>query len=318
MIILDFEWNRGYDKRQLDEILQIGAIRVTRLGGPMVDSFSVYIKPAIHKKFDPGARALPDLNDSLRSNLNFPAALARFRNWCGEETVFAAWGGGDDFKALERNCAYWKLPRFSMEKTYNIQLAFSALVGTAQQVALHRAVEYCGIPDVFVFHNALYDAMYTAILCEWLTPESLQAQNILQQPRDPRFSPWAFPRQARQRLGPFAGSNAALNDSDSRKPTCPVCGKSAHVTHWRFAQSRHSLQPQQYFSAFICPKHGRFLCRLTLAQREDGSWVARRSVPNITPEVSQAYEIALQGSTYFCNPPASKRRRKKGGLRMNQ
>ena len=24
------------------------------------------------------------------------AALARFRNWCGEETVFAAWGGGDE------------------------------------------------------------------------------------------------------------------------------------------------------------------------------------------------------------------------------
>ena len=28
MIILDFEWNRGYDGKPLDEILQIGAVRL--------------------------------------------------------------------------------------------------------------------------------------------------------------------------------------------------------------------------------------------------------------------------------------------------
>ena len=119
MIILDFEWNRGYDKRQLDEILQIGAIRVTRLGGPMVDSFSVYIKPAIHKKFDPVARALPDMNDSLRSNLNFHAALARFRNWCGEETVFAAWGPSPVKKPLGRTTASANQPLTSKASTPN-------------------------------------------------------------------------------------------------------------------------------------------------------------------------------------------------------
>lgn len=56
MIIFDFEWNRGYDKKPLDEILQIGAVRVDRLGGPVTDTFNVYIRPVVHKKFDPGAK----------------------------------------------------------------------------------------------------------------------------------------------------------------------------------------------------------------------------------------------------------------------
>ena len=57
MIILDLEWNRSYDKTPLNEILQIGAVRVGRLGGPVLDSFNVYIRPTVHKRFDPGAKA---------------------------------------------------------------------------------------------------------------------------------------------------------------------------------------------------------------------------------------------------------------------
>ena len=32
MIVLDLEWNRGYDKKPLNEILQIGAVRVEQIG----------------------------------------------------------------------------------------------------------------------------------------------------------------------------------------------------------------------------------------------------------------------------------------------
>ena len=60
MIIWDLEWNRGYDRTPLDEILQIGAVRVAGLGGPVLDTFNAYIRPAVHKKFDPGARRLPE------------------------------------------------------------------------------------------------------------------------------------------------------------------------------------------------------------------------------------------------------------------
>ena len=45
MIIMDLEWNRSYDKIPLEEILQIGAVRLERMGGPIVDTFSVFIRP---------------------------------------------------------------------------------------------------------------------------------------------------------------------------------------------------------------------------------------------------------------------------------
>ena len=120
MIIFDFEWNRGYDKKPLDEILQIGAVRVDRLGGPVTDTFNVYIRPVVHKKFDPGAKKLPELEASRRSQVDFPTAMECFHTWCGTETVFAAWGN-DDLKNLERNCAYWNVPPLTAGETLDLQ-----------------------------------------------------------------------------------------------------------------------------------------------------------------------------------------------------
>ena len=40
MIVLDLEWNRGYDKKPVNEILQIGAVRTEGLGGPILDTFN--------------------------------------------------------------------------------------------------------------------------------------------------------------------------------------------------------------------------------------------------------------------------------------
>ena len=61
MIILDLEWNQGYDKTVLDEVLQIGAVRVDRLGGPITDIFCAFIRPRVHKKMKQMARYLPEL-----------------------------------------------------------------------------------------------------------------------------------------------------------------------------------------------------------------------------------------------------------------
>ena len=101
MIIMDLEWNRSYDKIPLEEILQIGAVRLERMGGPIVDTFSVFIRPCVHKKLNRTAKALPELQRALNSKVRFPAALQAFSDWCGEETVFADWGG-DDFEVLRR------------------------------------------------------------------------------------------------------------------------------------------------------------------------------------------------------------------------
>ena len=108
MIILDLEWNQGYDKTVLDEVLQIGAVRVDRLGGPITDTFCAFIRPRVHKKMKQMARYLPELRRSLDSETTFPEAMGAFLDWCGEEREFGAWGSGD-MEVLAQNCRYWKM-----------------------------------------------------------------------------------------------------------------------------------------------------------------------------------------------------------------
>ena len=75
MVIFDLEWNRGYDKNPLNEILQIGAVRVERLGGPVLDVFDAYIRPRVHRRFDVGASALPELREYKSRGRSFGGAM---------------------------------------------------------------------------------------------------------------------------------------------------------------------------------------------------------------------------------------------------
>lgn len=45
MIIFDLEWNHGYKPRLPDEILQIGAVKVDRLGGRIIDTIQRLYPP---------------------------------------------------------------------------------------------------------------------------------------------------------------------------------------------------------------------------------------------------------------------------------
>lgn len=40
MIVLDLEWNQPFGGRRMEEIIQIGAVRLARPGGPVVDAFN--------------------------------------------------------------------------------------------------------------------------------------------------------------------------------------------------------------------------------------------------------------------------------------
>jgi len=306
MIILDLEWNRGYDKKPLDEILQIGAVRVDRPGGPIRDTFSEFIRPAIHKRFDIGARNLPELEQSRASETAFPQAMERFRLWCGEETEFASWGPGD-LEALEQNCQYWDVPPLRAERVRNIQTAFAYMLGAeGTQIALWRAADYCGVPDTFTFHNALNDAVYTAAVAEWVTEEALDYTPLPhRRRRGASFTALPFPPQPKRKTGPSPEREGVLNAPEARRPACPLCGQRLWVQRWwPSAEGR-------YYSTFRCPEHGRFLCRLTLFQREDGRWQGVLAVPELTWEQRLAYQRSLDGEVYLCRSAGKKKKKKK-------
>ncbi len=306
MIVLDLEWNRGYDNKPLEEILQIGAVRLDRLGGRILDTFDIRIKPCVHKRFNRAAKALPEAESYQRATVRFPEALRRFLDWCGEETEFAGWGS-DDFLTLRQNCAYWKVPVPKLPRVYDLQAAFSLLLGTRQQIALHWAVDYCRIPDSFTFHNALYDAVYTALVGAYIPAWHME---LLKLPAKMlQFAQYTYPTQPVVTIGPYPSREALLSSPASRRPACPVCGQRTMVQNWSFATQ------EQYFAPFRCAGHGRFLCRLTPRQDPEGAWWGEVTVPDISPEMLESYAAATAGSTFHCKARRSKRRRGKARRR---
>lgn len=308
MIIIDLEWNRSYDKIPLEEILQIGAVRVERLGGPILDTFTVFIRPQVHKKLNRTAKTLPELQNSLRSTVSFASALKSFNDWCGGETVFADWGG-DDFDVLRQNCAYWGLPTPRPAQLIDLQAAFSLRLGASQGMALYRAVEYCGIPASFTYHNALNDAMYTALVSAWISPEALSLLDYPKEVRRLAGGP-AFPPQPRRQVGPFSSRQAALNGKTARRQTCPLCGEQIWVRRWYFSS------PDRYYADFRCRTHGSFLCRLTLSPAEDGQWQGKLVVPGVTPTLLREFDRALHTGTVDCRSGGKRRKKHRGARRL--
>lgn len=315
MVVLDLEWNRGYDKNPLHEILQIGAVRIERLGGPVVDVFNACIRPTVHRKFDLGARKLPEGGAFRSSRLRFPRAAEDFRAWCAGDAAFAGWGAGD-VETLNENCAYWGVPPFRAEAVYDLQRAFGHALGAGQQIALSRAAEYCGIPDVFDYHSAVNDAMYAALLSAWLTPGDLAYKPEPAPPRRRRLalrmSQLPFPRQPEREVGPLAAPEDVLDARDGRNPACPLCGRGYGVARW-FTPETGGEAAGQYYSMFTCPEHGRFLCRMSLGKGEDGRWRGRWTIPAVTPELKREYAAALEGRVHICRGRGRRRKRSRPG-----
>ncbi len=301
MIVFDLEWNSGYGKARLDEIVQIGAVRLDRLGGRITETFNVLIRPSVHKKLGVAAKKILDMKVLRSADMNFSQALSAFLQWCGGEEEFAAWGGSD-MEVLRQNCAYWKTPMPDWEKVYDLQASFSALLGLKQSIALYRAVEYCGIPDCLDCHNALCDAVYTAIVGEWVPADKL----LEALPRKvQRLSRADFPPQKRRKVGPYQSWQAAIDSRDSRRAACPLCGKNVWLKTWYYRN------PQQLYGDFCCPEHGWYLCRLTLMRQKDGTWRGRQAVPALTRSLIWEFYAATKSGQYSCKSSKQKRKRRR-------
>ncbi len=311
MIIFDLEWNSGlYERVRLDEILQIGAVRLDRPGGRVTDVFSAYVRPTVHKRYSPAAQALPELALCQASELDFPAAAAAFARWSRGETQFAAWGGSD-YPVLLQNLRHWHIDLPLPDSYFDLQSAFSAAAGARGQMALYRAVEYCGIPDVFDYHAPLNDALYTALVAGFLRPEELAAAvrvpaEVLLRQRAEKLA-----KQVPPSLGPFDSRDAMLKARSCRLAVCPVCGRKDRVNCWYY------VGDGPYYTKFSCPDHGPFLLELTAApDRRSRLRAGSQVLPNT--EENRALLRAARKGTFFQlqGKAASRKRRRRGRARL--
>lgn len=302
MIVLNLEWSQPYGGG-MEEILQIGAVRLDHLGAPLSGRFNVYIKPAIQKKLSPIARKLPDGRLSMTEGVPFAEGYEAFLTWCGGETVFAGWGGQDD-GVLTKNARLWKLPLLEMPEYVDLQASFNRTlgIGTGRRLALENAVAYCGIPEVFEYHNALHDAMYAALVSGWIKPEAVEEpkQEKAHRVRGRSLTTLEYPKQARQRTECCPAREDVLNSRSARVVTCPICQRRGTVSCW-YPQGK-----ELYYGTFCCEEHGRFPVRMAVVQRKDGQWQGRRTVPQVTEQERSALRSARRNEPVRC-----RRKRKK-------
>ena len=261
MIIIDLEWNCGSDYSGFDEILQIGAVQIKTLGGSILDTFNVHIRPQVNTTLHPAAAKLPELQRSFTDGVCFPVAFLKFREWARHEKDYAAWGE-DDFRVLQQNVTFWNLPHLPVRAAFNLQRGFEQHLGTATQVALCKAISYCKIPASFTFHDALNDTMYAALLTQWIT-----LHDLVVPPRAAGFrhhwrwssAPFLPPTKKRSKYLPAV--QAVLNFPRMRRQSCPICGQKLWVQSWFQWQNSET-----YYAPICCSTHGGFLCRLTMTQ----------------------------------------------------
>ena len=149
MIVLDLEWNRGYDKTPLDEILQIGAVRLDRPGGRIVDTFNVFIKPHVHKRLNRTAKALPEIAGKIAEPLSQIDKI----------TII---GGGSDGEngvgSVAGNVPVVMAKLFeSMKEATGVDLA-EIMKADTYDAKVTRNVNLTGAPDVIVNAGAVPEA----------------------------------------------------------------------------------------------------------------------------------------------------------------
>lgn len=303
IIVFDLEWNGGCGEAQLNEILQIGALRLERFDGPVVDTFRAFVKPIVHKTLNKAARALPFSMEELVGGEPFPLALERFLSWCGEDCLFASWGP-HDLKELRDNAAFWKVNIPLPEAACDLQAAAGKVFGAKGEIALSVMAEYLGLLDSLDFHDALNDAFYAAMIGRTVVAMGGEDMilacchsSIFDRYTYATFRPYdlyPYVVHTGPRHGGFTGEKAVLNNRNVRRQFCPVCGKLFNIARW------YPLGEYSYLAGVTCPEHGRQYFWATLSLSGKGTWRGKVHTLKMGPDIQTLYKRCDKESVILC------------------
>ncbi len=173
-IIFDLEFNQDFssldylDRKKSQypfEIIQIGAVKLDATFN-IIATFNRYVKPILYTKISPFITELTGIStEQLLIEEAFPAVYKAYTEFIGEiDSVFCIWGMSD-IKELFKNAQYHKLSSKLLPTRFiNLQPYASMHLNLPSKnlLRLQHVVEALGIPITYTFHNALYDAYYTA------------------------------------------------------------------------------------------------------------------------------------------------------------
>lgn len=185
-IVFDLEFNQDIPSLQQSnektshcpfEIIQIAAIKLDE-NSNTIGTFNRYVKPLIYSQINPFVTELTGItSEQLVVESPFPEIYKSFIEFIDKKDfVFCVWGMSD-IKELFRNAAYHQLNEDFLSKKYlNLQpyVSIHLKLSSKKLLNLKHAVESLNIVQAYPFHDALYDAYYTAELFKKIYNPSMQ------------------------------------------------------------------------------------------------------------------------------------------------
>lgn len=292
-IVFDLEWNQpqsressAYRKvgdRLTNEIIQIGAVKLSPGELAPLDTFTTVVRPRYYRKLMDRVRKITHLTESeLEEGPGFAEVIREFRRWSGENAVFLTWGP-DDVSVLKQNLNFYGMDTGWINHWYDLQLIFNQQTGNTGQKSLAFAADHFQIEQCLQLHNALNDAYYTALVCEELDVYG-GMENY------PNLAEHRFTSQAvsvkNQVYDGFETKLDALRDARVRHTNCPACGN--RMTSRNFAHQTGN----KYITLSRCPEHGEYLVQVRFA-RGKNSVKAWKSVYEANEDAEKMYQDRL-------------------------
>jgi Inhibitor of the KinA pathway to sporulation, predicted exonuclease len=293
-IVLDLEWNQcPSGKENMNpslpfEIIEIGAVKLNSKM-EIIDKFSAVIKPQVYKEIHFKTMEIIHIEPKkLEKAQNFSCIATAFLKWCESESVFCTWGPSD-LSVLQSNLKYYNLDHLLIGPLiyYDIQKIFSILYEDRKtRRNLEFAVDYFSIENKGLFHQAYYDAYYTAkILMEFDKEEVKKHYSIdyYKNPKNRREEIYIIYESYSKFISKeFASKESAMKDRKVTSTKCYKCNRQAKKKYYWFSGNNNI-----YYSLALCEEHGLLKGKIKIKKSEDGKFFAVKIIKQISLEESQ-------------------------------
>ena len=180
-----FAWGKETDVKAIPscpcEIIQLGIVIMSDKF-KIIDKKGFLIKPNLYQRLHPFVKKITGLNiGTLRKQKLFKEIYGEIYTYIkGDNNVFCVWGG-TDIKEFSRNILYYSLEYEQMPTKYiDVQTLASRYLNQPQNkdIGLKNAVSMLNLPEELPFHDALYDALYTAEVFKIVRNDEMQVNTF--------------------------------------------------------------------------------------------------------------------------------------------
>ena len=298
-VVMDLEWNQAMSSKSSvfnklpihlrGEIIEIGAVKLNDDMTPG-EEFQIDVKPVYFKRMHHKVKKLTGFDrERLAKGADFPTALQKFREWCGDDVTFLTWGC-DDQGILEQNIIIHDLDWDWIAGWVNLQVIYNLQTdGDRNQKSLATAMEHFQIEQTRIAHDALGDAYNTALVCTHLNLESGLEQYSAASRQLSTHSGGEKKDNGPEPIEHVASDTyltkaEAFQDEGFIHPPCPFCKEKMEYAKWV------NQGDQRYMSLAECDEHGKMLVRLKLHKSDLNEWSTTRLIYEASESMESFYK----------------------------